>query len=945
MANENNNEPNKNTLNSNMDETQVFKIPAKKKKKKTKNTKRRKIIKRIILIFLLLLLILVGVGFGIILGIAKEAKLGIEDLVIKYENSEVRDLEGNTIAVLSGEENRESIKLEEMAEYLPVAFVAIEDERFYEHDGVDLKRTAAATITYILHRGSSSFGGSTITQQLVKNLTSDKERTSKRKIAEMARAYYIEKDLSKDQILELYLNLIFMGGNTYGVEVASDYYFSKSARDLSLAECAFLAGINNTPNSYNPYVEDEELKQEHLELIKARTKIVLNKMKDLGKIKSQEEYDAAIAEVDAGLNFNRGTTVDSIYSYHTEAALNQIIDEMMEENDWTYEIARLHLFNSGYIIYTTQDTRIQNIMQEEAEKDKYQVKSSDGQDSQAGMVIIDHTNGYVVGVLGGLGKKTTSFGLNRGTQIKKQTGSSIKPLAVVTPGIDKGILTAATVYDDVPFSYGGTTFKNYNYYKGLITVRYAIESSQNIPMLKGMLDVTPEVSVEFMKTIGLDDLTDADKNLSLALGGLSQGTSPLKMASAYATLANSGEYIEPTFYTKITDSNGNVIREAKQERRTTMSKATAYVVTNVLTQVTRSGTATNCAIPGIQTAAKTGTTNSDYDRWLCGYTPYYAAAAWYGYDYNSTIRGWGNNPAGVLWANVMKPVHQDLPNKSFTMPEGVTTATVCKCSGKLATEDCKEDPRGDMTYTEYFVAGTVPTETCDCHVRVDICDDTELLANEYCPNKTSKVFITRENWEEDRAWERAKDAEYMLTITDTCTTHTEGADTEKPVLKLKGNDNITVYQNATYVDAGATATDNRDGDITSKIEVSNKVDTSKIGTYTVTYTVKDSSGNTASITRTVNVKKEGGIKESTPEITLNGEKEIVLEIGTEFIDPKATAKDEIDGDITNKIIIEGTVNTDVAGEYTLTYKVTNSSGKQATVTRKVIVKQGEPVEP
>ena len=545
MANDNNKKPD-----NDMDKTQVFKINKRKAKKtkKAKNPKRRKRIKIALLIFFLLILITAGIGFGIIYSIAQEARLGIDDLIIKYENSEVRDLDGNTIAVLSGEENRESIKLDEMAEYLPKAFVAIEDERFYEHEGIDMKRTIAATVTYIFHKGESSFGGSTITQQLVKNLTSEKDRTWKRKVKEMSRAYYIEKELSKDQILELYLNLIFMGGNTYGVEVASDYYFSKSARDLSLAECAFLAGINNTPNSYNPYVEDETERNKHLDLIKVRTKTVLNKMNELGMINSKEDYDAAIAEVEAGLNFNKGTTVQSNYSYHTEAALNQIIKEMMEENDWSYEVARLHLFNSGYIIYTTQNTQIQNIMQAEAEEEKYQVNSSDGQNAQAGMVIIDHTNGYVVGVLGGLGKKTTSFGLNRGTQITKQTGSSIKPLAVLSPGINSGKITAATVYDDVPFSYGNTRFKNYNYYKGLITVRYAIESSQNIPMLKGMLDVTPEESVEFLKTMGLDDLTDADKNLSLALGGLSKGTSPLKMASAYATLANGeNEYTDKKF--------------------------------------------------------------------------------------------------------------------------------------------------------------------------------------------------------------------------------------------------------------------------------------------------------------------------------------------------------------------------------------------------------------
>ena len=856
--------------NNDMDRTQVFKIDPKVKNKKTKKSKKAmdpKKRRKILITVLLIILILAGVAFGLLYGIAREAKLGIEELAIKYENSEVRDIEGNTIAVLSGVENRESISISDMAEYLPVAFVSIEDERFYEHSGIDIKRTLAATLKYAT--GNASYGGSTITQQLVKNLTSEKDRTWKRKVTEMARAYYIEKELSKDEILELYLNLIFMGGNSYGVQIASNYYFSKSASDLSLAECAFLAGINNTPNSYNPFVDDEQTKTGHLELIKARTKTVLNKMKELGKIKSQEEYDQAVAEVDAGLVFNKGTASESIYSYHTEAALTQIINEIMEENDWSYEAAKLHLFNGGYVIYTTQNTNIQNIMQEEAEKSKYATKSSDGQNAQSGMTLIDHSNGYVLGVLGGLGKKTTSFGLNRGTQILKQTGSSMKPLAVVAPGVEKGIITAGTVYDDTPFSYGGTRFKNYNYYKGLLTVRYAIESSQNIPMLKGMLALGAENSVEFLKTLGIDNLTDSDKSLSLALGGLTYGTSPLKMAAAYATIANDGVYITPTFYTKVEDSNGNVIREVKQEKRTVMSKAAAYIVKSILTQPVKSGTATNCAISGMSVAAKTGTTNDDFDRWLCGFTPYYAAAAWFGYDQNSTITGWSRNPAGIIWASVMQQSHSGLTGKSFEKPDGVVTATICKCSGKLATEECKNDPRGDMTYTEYFVSGTVPKDYCDCHVKVDICEDTNLLANEHCPHKVSKVFITRPDWETDTAWKGAKDAEYMLTIKDGCTTHTEAADTEKPELKLKGNNNITVYLNSSYTDAGATAWDNKDGDLTSKIEIKNSVDTSKAGSYNVTYTVKDSSGNISTITRTVNVKDNSSTINNTVEPPAN----------------------------------------------------------------------------
>ncbi len=764
-----------------------------------------------------------------------------------------------------------------MAEYLPTAFVSIEDERFYDHIGIDVKRTLAATVKYALSKvgiGSSSYGGSTITQQTVKNITKEKDRTWQRKVKEMARAYYIEKELSKDQILELYLNLIFMGGNTniYGVEVASNYYFSKSAKDLDLAECAFLAGINNTPNSYNPFVEDNE---KVMERIKTRTKTVLNKMNELGKIKSKEEYEAAIAEVDAGLAFNKGTIVENIYSYHTDAAIMQIINQIMEEKDLNYDAALLYLYSGGFTIYTTQDSNIQNIMQTEFEKDKYWVKGRDkkkdgtlvNEHSQAGMTLIDQKTGYVLATCGGLGKKTTSLGFNRGTQLVKQTGSSMKPLAVVAPGINDGLITAASVFDDVPYS----IFKNYSNYRGLITVRYAIESSQNIPMVKAMQVVTTQRSIEFLKSVGITGLVDADNNLGLALGGLTNGTSPLEMAAAYAAIANDGVYITPTFYTKVVDGNGNTVLEPKQESRTVMSSAAAYVVKEILTQPVKSGTSTHCAVSGMSTAAKTGTTNQDFDRWLCGFTPYYTAATWYGFDEGETVRGWSLSPSSQIWASVMKQAHKGLEGKTFaqTRPSNVETATICKSSGLLATENCKNDPRGNQVYTEYFVKGTVPKKTCECHVKVEICKETGLLANEFCPEKEEKVFITRPNYETDTAWKSAADAQYMLTIKDTCTTHTQAPDTTKPVIKIKGKDNIILKINESYTDEGATATDDRDGDLTSKIETIGSVDTKKAGTYKITYTVKDSAGNTATATRTV-IVKEDKKPEEKPTNTVDG---------------------------------------------------------------------------
>ena len=853
--------------NKEMEETKRYKIKnskkLKRKNKKKMNPKKKKIIKNILLSMLLITLIGLGILFGILYGIVKEAKLSASAFVLKYENSIILDNKGNVIAELSGDENRKFVKISEMSGYLPTAFVSIEDERFYDHSGVDIKRTLGATAKYALSKvgiGSSSYGGSTITQQVVKNITEEKDRTWQRKVKEIARAYYIEEELSKDQILELYLNLIYMGGNTniYGVEVASNYYFSKSAKDLDLAESAFLAGINHTPNSYDPFKEDNEAT---LDKIKIRTKTVLDKMKELGKI-SEEDYQTAVAKVEKGLAFKKGKVSGNNYSYHTEAAISQIVNQIMEEKGLTYDAAFLYLSSGGFTIYTTLDTDIQESMNEEALKEKYLDKSKKNPDktAQAGMVLLDHKTGYVLGVMGGLGEKNTTLGFNRGTQLEKQTGSSMKPLAVVAPGIDKGVITGATVYDDVPYK----GFKNYNHFKGLLTVRYAIESSQNIPMLKGIQTVGTENSLEFLKSLGFEHLDDElDNNISLSLGGLTNGASPLEMAAAYGAIANDGLYVKPTFYTKVTDSDGNIILEPKQETRTVMSKAAAYVVKEILTQPVKSGTATNCYISGMSVAAKTGTTNNDYDRWLCGFTPYYTAATWYGYDENETVTGWGTSPASQIWSSVMKQAHTGLTGKTFaqTRPDGVTTAKVCRDSGLRATDICKEDPRGNRTYTEYFVKGTVPTKECDCHVKVEICKETELIANEFCTEKEEKIFITRPNSEKDKSWESAKDAKYMLKIKDNCDKHTEQPDTEKPVIKLNGNTSITIKINESFTDPGATATDNKDGDLTNKIVVTGTVNTSKAGTYRITYTVEDAAKNKAIATRTVIVKAENIIPE------------------------------------------------------------------------------------
>ncbi len=707
------------------------KLQAKKEKKAKKEERRKKhkILKFflkffLILIILLLLLLIAGMwGFaGLLLGWYgnEDIQISKEDLVIKVSNSVIVDQNGTVLADLSGDEKRKIITLEDMAEYLPKAYIAIEDERFYEHSGVDFKRTAGAIANTLLN-GSSSYGGSTITQQLVKNITNDNESTGiegiKRKIREWQRAYQVERMISKEQILELYLNILFVGANNlHGVELGAEYYFNKSAKDLSLAECAFMAGINHSPNSYNPY----NTIVDNSEKIKNRTITVLDKMKELGYI-SEEEYQNAVTEVQNGLQFGTGEIMGgSVFSYHTDAVISQVVEQVMEEKNMTEQMAKNYVYSSGLTIHSTVDMDIQTRLEEEYAKEKYIIsgreKNSDGtllnEHSQSGMAIVDYKAGNVVAVAGGFGEKT-SAGWNRATQMEKQTGSSIKPLADVAPALQEKIITAATVYDDSSTRFGKNYEpKNYNGFKGLINIRSFIRTSQNIPAVKIMVELTPKKSLEYLQNMGISSLDPVTDNvLSLALGGMTSGVSPLEMASAYGTIANDGVYITPTFYTSVTDANGNTVLTPKQETRQVISKQNAYIMKTIIQEPVKSGgTATYCAIPGMDVAAKTGTTDNDYDRWLCGFTPYYAAATWYGYDNSETVY-FSGNPAGQIWDAVMTDIHKDLPSAAFVRPEGIIERTVCRTTGCLASKNCTN------TYTEIFTEDNLP-EQCTNHRKV-----------------------------------------------------------------------------------------------------------------------------------------------------------------------------------------------------------------------------------
>ena len=417
-------------------------------------------------------------------------------------------------------------------------------------------------------------------------------------------------------------------------------------------------------------------------------------------------------------------------------------------------LADSYLHGSGLTIYSTEDSSIQKTVEEELAKKKYQIpgklKNADGtlknDHTQAGIVILDHTTGHVVAVGGELNETQYGTGLNRGLQAIRQTGSSMKPIADIAPGLQEKVITAATIYDDVWTSFNKTYKpKNYNGELKLINIRSCIKSSQNIPMVKVMRELTPAKAMEYLKKMGITTLNDkSDNNLALSIGGLSRGISPLEMAGAYGTIANDGVYVTPIFYTKVVDKNGNTVLTPKQEKNRVFTEQNAYLTREITEEPVKSGgTATYCAIPGIETCAKTGSTDDYVDRWLCGMTPYYTAACWWGYDNDQEPLKYpngtsysvdGRNPAGQIWSTIMKAIHKDLPNKNFNKPTtGMTSANICKVTGCIATASCKD------VYSEIFTTDNVPTK-CEGHGTQTLCKQSGKVANEYCTEKEEVNF-------------------------------------------------------------------------------------------------------------------------------------------------------------------------------------------------------------
>lgn len=701
-----------------------------------------------ILLASVFMLILLGVVTGSVISFINDAKdLDIDNLKMNFTTI-IYGVDPETGAEyemdrLYDKENRIWIDYSRIPKHLGDAVVAIEDERFYKHSGFDIKRIAGAVLSFI-SKGKPSYGASTITQQLVKNITGDNEATIKRKIQEIYRAFKIEQELSKEQILELYLNTIFLSHQCNGVQSAANLYFGKDASELTLAEAASIAGITQYPSKYDPLLNPEENK--------AKQELVLGKMLELGYI-SQEEHDAAVAEeLKFNSDFSDNESVTESHSYFVDTVIDEVLSDLQNEKGYAKQIALKMLYSGGLKIYASVDMNIQNVIEEVYRDSRNFPKFSGSVQPESAMVVLDPYTGYIMGIAGGRGEKDARRTLNRATHTLRQPGSTIKPIAVYAPAIEYGHISPSTVVIDAPITISGWTPRNSGGgYSGAVSVRTAVARSLNIPAVKILDKITIDTSFNFLsKNLGITSLVDSqkradnkvysDKNLSaLALGGLTDGVSVLEMAAAYAAFANRGLYLKPSAYTRVLDYKGNVILEGSSEPVIAMSEQTGFLITRLLEGVVQSGTGRAAALPSMPAAGKTGTTSDDRDRWFIGYTPYYVGAVWFGYDQPKPLSAASGNPAITIWKNVMSRIHAGKEIRRFEEPAGITTVSICELSGKRATSLCGLDIRGSYVRAESFKDEQVPSDYCTAHQSYTICTESNLLAGPDCPPEACKT--------------------------------------------------------------------------------------------------------------------------------------------------------------------------------------------------------------
>ena len=690
----------------------------------------------------------------------------------RYEFTDRTNRVGELVAMdsdadkqLQGEVDQTYVSIDKIPDNMINAIMAIEDKRFMQHSGVDWKRTAGAGLTFFTGSGDG-FGGSSITQQLIKNVTGNDDYSIQRKIQEIFWALDLETKMDKEEIIELYLNIVNFGNGSNGVQAAAYNYFSKDVSELTLIECAAIACITKNPSRFNPIIYPEYNAE--------RRNIVLYEMYQQGLITYREFEEAYQKELilnvpgsDKDENEDEDAPdLSGINSWYADMVIEDVIDDLMEKYNYSEQMAAILVYNGGLNIESLVDPEIQAILDEAFKDESNFPDTGSGIKPQCSAIVIDPYTGDVLGVAGARGEKTANRIQNFATLTKRPPGSAIKPLAVYSPAFEQGILTWATVLEDTPHSFlpdGTGKIKAWpknstNTYRGLINVNYALMVSTNTVAVKLLEKVGLRNAFDFcydtlnMKSmIEYGEFSDgtgySDIGLaSLALGQLNYGVTVREITAAYTMFVNSGIYSEPNSYLRVTDASGNVLLENGYNGTVAISEETASIMTMLLEKVPRTG-GTAAALEfdknyEIDVAGKTGSAGDYYDRWFIGYTPYYICGVWYGYEYPKKITNISVNPCVKVWDAVMGKIHEDKvisqmqegeKFREFNVSSNLVQCTFCKDSGLLMTDACKLDGRGSRAETGWFVKGTEPTGYCETHILVDYDNVEKAIACEWCP--------------------------------------------------------------------------------------------------------------------------------------------------------------------------------------------------------------------